>query len=145
MHFQFSFKNMNSSPSLQAYAEQKLKEKIAKFVSKPIAAHIGFSAVRHQHSLHLSLEAGDGLSVQVEHTSDGDPQALVDEVVEKLTNKLRRQKEKLKDHKGLKLTDKLETIRGEAPLAEGPDQVDAEPIDAGDIAKFEQKKRRTGR
>lgn len=136
MQFQFSFKHMDTSPALQTYAEQKLREKIEKFVSKPIAAHVMFSVLRHQHTAHLSLEAGDGFDLQVEHTSE-DMYATIDQLVDKLSRQLQKHKEKLKDHKGQKLGSNLVSMPG----AEGEEPA----VDADEILKFEQGKRRATR
>jgi putative sigma-54 modulation protein len=136
MQFQFSFKHMDTSPALQTYAEAKLRERIAKFVSKPIAAHLMFSVQRHQHTAHLSLEAGDGFDLQVEHTSE-DMYATVDQLVDKLTRQLQKHKEKLKEHKGQKLGSNLIDL--------SVDLESESPVDAADILKFEQGRRRASR
>jgi putative sigma-54 modulation protein len=143
MQFQFSFKHMATSPALQTYAEEKLGDKISKFVTKPIGAHVTFSVTRHQHTAHLSLDAGDGFKIQVEHTSE-DMYASVDELAEKLASQLRKQKEKLKEHKGVRLAQNLERVSGRTAAPEGA-ATEVEVIDAGDIPKYENgKKRATG-
>ncbi len=134
MQFQFSFRHMDTSAALQTYAEDKLRERIEKFVTKPIAAHVLFSVQRHQHTAHLSLEAGDGFDIQVETTS-GDMYASVDELVDKLTTQLKKHKEKLKDHKGVKKG----TVAAGAAFQEG------EAVDAAEILKYEAGKRRAAR
>lgn len=148
MQFQFSFKHMDSSPALQTYAEEKIREKIHKFVTKPISAHVTFSAVRHHHSAHLSLDAGDGFSVQVEHSSDDEMHAVIDELVEKLNSQLRRQKERLKEHKGVKIAQTLDAL-GSAQdalrVVDGTADANAEEVDAGDIIKYEQSRKRASR
>lgn len=129
MQFQFSFRHMDTSPALQDYAEEKLREKIDKFVTKPIDAHVFFSVMRHQHSAHLKLNAGDGFSVDVEHSSP-DMYATVDQMADKLEAQLRKHKEKLKDHK---------------PVVVAPfkDKVsDADSVDATEILKFEAGRKR---
>jgi putative sigma-54 modulation protein len=130
MQFQFSFKHMATSDALQSYAEDKFQEKIQKFVTKPMAAHVTFSVNRHQHTAHLSFRAGDGFSIEVEHTSS-DMYASVDQMVDKLSTQLKKQKEKLKDHKQTKLSTQLETVDAEE-----------DEVDAGDIIKLEQARRR---
>ena len=130
MQFQFSFKHMATSSALQTYAEGKFQEKIQKFVTKPTTAHVTFSVNRHEHTAHLSLRAGDGFSLEVEHTSS-DMYASVDTMVDKLSTQLKKHKEKLKDHKQLKISKEL-------PVATA--EVDA--VDAADILKFEAGRRR---
>jgi putative sigma-54 modulation protein len=134
MQFQFSFRHMDTSPALQNYAEEKLREKIDKFVTKPIEAHVFFSVVRHQHAAHFKLNAGDGFSVDVEHQSQ-DMYATIDEMADKLEAQLRKHKEKLKDHK---LT-QLPEFREKKPIPE-------DAVDAAEILKFEAgRKRANGR
>jgi putative sigma-54 modulation protein len=129
---------MESSEALEAYAGEKLSEPIAKFVTKAIDAHVTFSVQKHQHTAHLHLRAGDGFAVEVEHTSQ-DMYASVDQLVDKLASQLRKQKEKLKDHKAPKLTERM----AEAGVENAPVTASVrEPlVDAGDIVKFEQAKK----
>ena len=129
MQFQFSFRHMDTSPALQDYAEGKLREKIDKFVTKPIEAHVFFSVMRHQHSAHLKLNAGDGFNVDVEHTSE-DMYATVDQMCDKLEAQLRKHKEKLKAHKPAK----------HLPNFQEPAKEDT--VDAAEVLKFEQGRRR---
>lgn len=136
MQFLYSFKHMETSEALQTYTEQKLSDRIRKFVTKPIAAHITFSVVRHQHTVHVSLDAGDGFGIEVEHTSV-DMYASVDQLADKLTKQLKKQKEKLKDHKGDRMLRSI-TLVAEA---EG----DGESVDADDILKYEAARRRMAR
>jgi putative sigma-54 modulation protein len=138
MQFQFAFRHMESSPALQGYAEEKLREKIQQFVTKAIEAHVTFSVVRHSHTAHLSFKGGDGFSLDVEHTS-GDMYASIDQLVDKLTVQLKRHKEKLKDHKQVKATPELVAVVGEART---PTVAAAEVVDAGDIVKFEAARKR---
>ena len=119
MQFQFSFKHMDSSPALQSYAEEKIKEKIQKFASKPIDAHVIFSV--------------DGFNVEVEHTC-GDMYGSVDMLVDKLSSQLKKQKDKLKDHKNPKLVDNLRVIADTTELEV--------PIDADDLLKYEEARKK---
>jgi len=131
MQFLFSFKHMETSPALQTYAEQKLGDKIDKFVAKPTSAHIIFKVVRHEQTAQISLKAGDGFDVDITHTSS-DMYASIDQLADKLSTQLKKHKEKLKDHKQPKLS------RSQAE----EDEEEAETLDAGDIVKFEASRRR---
>jgi putative sigma-54 modulation protein len=123
---------MDSSPALQKYTEEKLKEKISKFVTKPIEAKVSFSVQRHSHTAHCSLVAGDGFDLEVEHTC-ADMYGSVDHIADKLVSQLKRQKEKLKDHKPEKHRRAAREVFAEA---------DGDGVDAEDILKYEQAKRR---
>lgn len=133
MQYLYSFKHMDSSPALQSYCEEKLSDRIRKFVTKPIAAHVTFSVTRHQQTVHLSLDAGDGFGIQVEHTSE-DMYASIDQLADKLTAQLKKQKEKLKDHKGNR-------SRPLTLVAES----DTDSVDADDILKYEAARQRLAR
>ncbi|MEN9834508.1 MAG: hypothetical protein RL011_701 [Pseudomonadota bacterium] len=136
MQFLYSFKHMESSEALQSYTEQKLSERIHKYVTKPIAAHVTFSVTRHQQTVHVSLDAGDGFGIEVEHTSI-DMYASVDQLSDKLASQLKKHKEKLKDHKGDRMFRSLTLIAE----ADG----DADSVDADDILKYEAARRRMAR
>jgi putative sigma-54 modulation protein len=133
MQYLYSFKHMDSSPALQSYCEEKLSDRIRKFVTKPIGAHVTFSVTRHQQTVHLSLDAGDGFGIQVEHTSE-DMYASIDQLADKLTAQLKKQKEKLKDHKGNR-------SRPLTLVAES----DNDSVDADDILKYEAARQRMAR
>jgi putative sigma-54 modulation protein len=133
MRFQFSFKHMETSEALQSYAEGKIRQEIKKFATKPVDCHLTFSVDRHKHTAHLSFNGGDGFMFQVDHTCT-DMYGSVDHMVDKLEIQLRKQKEKLKSHKGHKA--KRDIIY----LAERG--IDNAEIDAGDILKYEAARRK---
>lgn len=132
MQFQFSFKHMETSPALQTHAEEKITERIQKFVTKPDMAHVTFEVMRNQHKVHLHLAAGDGFGLECEAQSE-DMYASVDLMVDKLSSQLKKHKEKLKDHKAPKVS----TL--DMPVAQADDAVDA-----AEILKYEQGRRRAG-
>ena len=134
MQFQFSFKHMDASEALSKYAEGKLRLEIEKFSTKPIQCHISFAVDRHNHTVHCTVNGGDGFAFQVEHTCN-DMYGSVDHMVDKLEVQLRRQKEKLKSHK-----QRGPNKRNVASLV-GREFESAE-IDASDILKYEQARRK---
>jgi putative sigma-54 modulation protein len=134
MRFQFSFKHMQTSDSLAKHAESKMRTEIEKFVSKPVDCHITFSVDRFNHTAHCSFNGGDGYSFQVEHTCP-DMYGSVDHMVDKLEVQLRRQKEKLKDHKHRKPSKRSHGNSSDREFENAE-------IDALDILKFEQARRK---
>ncbi len=131
MQFQFTFKHMDASVALEDYTRSKLLEKIEKFVTKPIKASVTYAVDRHNHTAHCSFAGGDGFSFEVEHTTK-DMYASVDKLALKLEAQLKRQKEKLKDHKP------KTTLRDLTVVEEiSPDDPESVPVDASDIVKFE--------
>ena len=99
MSIQYTFKHMESSSALRDYADAKISEQLEKFVSKPTGVHVTFVVEKHEHTSQCHINGGDGLHIQVEHTSE-DMYASVDRMIDKLNIQLKKQKEKLKDHKG---------------------------------------------
>jgi len=133
MRFQFSFKHMDSSEALRNYAETKIKQEIQKFATKPVECHLTFAVDRYNHTAHLSFNGGDGFAFQVDHTCT-DMYGSVDHVVHKLETQLRKQKEKLKHHKGQKSKRDIVNIMEKS--------FDSVEIDAADILKYEAAKRK---
>ncbi|MGE0172018.1 MAG: ribosome-associated translation inhibitor RaiA [Oligoflexales bacterium] len=136
MRFQFSFKHMEVSPALQQYTEEKVKAQIDKFVTKPIEANVTFSVDKHMHRAHLALFGGDGFTVQVEHICP-DMYGSVDKLVDKLAIKLRKVKDKIKEHKGKPGTKGLGMRAQEPEVNYSNSEIDAE-----DIVKYEQRRKR---
>lgn len=130
MNCRFSFRHMKSSDSLIEYAEPKVMDKVKKFSTKPIEAHITFSLDGSDHVAHCGLVGGDGFNFQVESICN-DMYGSVDLLVDKLEKQLRRQKEKLKDHKN---SPKLTVMA--ADLSEPNDDPDSVPVDAEEMVKF---------
>jgi putative sigma-54 modulation protein len=131
MQFQFTFRHMDASPALQNYCEAKLKEKIEKFVTKPVEAHVMFSVVRQSQTAHVSLRGGDGYDLEVEETSS-DMYATVDGLVDKLVAQMKKHKEKLKDHK----------VQRASKVVEEPSEELADAMDASEVLKFERGRKR---
>ena len=95
MQCRFSFKHMKTSEALINYAEAKITQKIEKFSTKPIEAHVTFSVEGHEHIAHCGVTGGDGFNFQVD-SSCADMYGSVDLLLGKLEVQLKRQKEKLK-------------------------------------------------
>jgi putative sigma-54 modulation protein len=124
---------MDSSEALKNYAEVKLRQEIQKFATKPVDCHLTFAVDRHNHTTHLSFNGGDGFMFQVDHTYT-DMYGSVDHVVDKLETQLRKQKEKIKHHKGQKSKRDLVSVVERS--------FDNAEIDAADILKFEAAKKK---
>lgn len=128
MRFQFSFKHMEVSQSLQTYTQDKIEQVVNRFVTKPVEIRVTFAVERHLFTAHCELTGGDNFSLSVTHSSE-DMYAAVDQMAEKMNTLLRRKKEKIKTHKG---NPNIKSAR----LSEGGER-DGE-IDAADIIKYEQ-------
>ncbi|MEY4630400.1 MAG: hypothetical protein RIQ81_520 [Pseudomonadota bacterium] len=145
MQFRFAFKHMETSPALTRYAEEKILDRVQKFVTKPIEAHVTFTVEHLSHSAHCSLHGGDGFNLEVQHVC-GDMYGSIDHMVDKLATQLKRHKEKLKGHKSkrqLRLLDPMD--KNYAFSSKTEFDIDSEPVDAEDILKFEMARRRMAR
>lgn len=136
MNFKFAFKHMEVSEAIQTYTEQKLGDKIGKFVTKPIEARVTFSVDKHKTATaHCHLVGGDGFNLEVEHACE-DMYGSVDRITDKLEAQMRKHKEKLKDHR-------VRTGKGfgESDESEAEAEVEVidqkEMVDAGDIVKMQ--------
>lgn len=134
MQCRFSFKHMKTSEALINYAETKITQKIEKYSTKPIEAHVTFSVEGHEHKAHCGVTGGDGFNFQVDSAS-ADMYGSVDLLLSKLETQLKKQKEKLKQHKRPKTLKQLELVEYVAK-----DDCDNIPIDADDLIKFERAK-----
>ncbi|SMF33910.1 ribosome hibernation-promoting factor, HPF/YfiA family [Pseudobacteriovorax antillogorgiicola] len=135
MQFQFSFKHMDTSQALQDYAEEKLRTKIEKFVTKAIEVQVTFSVDRHLQHANCVLVSGDGFSLNVEHACE-DMYGSVDRMIDKLGAQLKRKKDKLKSHKN------KGTVRTMPEVDYSAQAEEAYSIDAAEIVKFEEARRR---
>lgn len=133
MQVRFSFKHMEVSDPLSNYAEEKIRDKVDKFVTKPIEAHIFFTVFKHNHKAHCSIKGGDGFNFDVE-AECGDMYGSIDMLIDKLAIQLKKRKEKLKNHK------KLSNLRM-LPVKE-TSYIEDEPMDAEDVIKFEVARKR---
>lgn len=134
MQCRFSFKHMKTSEALVEYAENKITQKIEKYSTKPIEAHVTFSVEGQEQKVHCGVTGGDGFNFQVD-ASSVDMYGSVDLLLDKLEVQLKRQKEKLKKHKRPKTLKQLELVEYVAK-----DDCDSIPVDADDLIKYEKAK-----
>lgn len=134
MQCRFSFKHMESSQALADYAKEKIVSKVERFATKPIEAHVTFEVDSNQHHVHVNVHGGDGFNIQIDATSI-DMYASIDLMIDKLEARLKKQKEKLKDHKTTKHLTDLEFIE-----PTDKEDCDSVPVDAADVIKLEKVK-----
>lgn len=131
MECRISFKHMETSEALSTYAQSKIVQKIQRYATKPIEAHITFSVEHNTHCAHVNVFSGDGFDIQVD-ASTGDMYSSIDMVVDKLDQKLRRVKEKLKHHKNNHNIRYLNSRQKSSYQ-----DCDSVPVDAADLIKYE--------
>jgi len=86
MRVTFSFRNMESSDAVKAYASEKIA-KIQKYMRAPLHAEFTFSMERHLHRVDLTV-TGDGHQYAV-HGHSEDMYASIDLVMDKIDRQVR--------------------------------------------------------
>ena len=131
MQFSFSFKHMETSEALENYAREKIKEKLQKFVTKTVETNVSFTVESRLHIARVTVAGGDRFNMDISAECP-DMYGSVDLVVDKLAGKLKKHKDRLKNHKKVS---NLKTL----PVRQVWDELDADavPIDAEDLIKYE--------
>lgn len=89
-------RHMNVGDSLRDTASTKLTEVCEKYFSRPIEAHIVFD--KHNHGFIADIQVHVGRNIMVQgHFEAGDAYVAFEGALEKVTGRLRRYKNKLKD------------------------------------------------
>jgi putative sigma-54 modulation protein len=141
MEFRAYFKHMDSSLPLFAYAEKKVSEKVDKFVRNAIEGHITFSIENNtDNRVHFHLVAGGGFKLDISAEHELSMYSAVDLLVDKLEKKLRRHKERLRNHKFSAAQLELANLDVQA-LKGAQEEVGEEPVDASYVLKFERARR----
>ncbi len=96
MQVMTTFRHMEQSEALKAYAEEKL-ERVTKYIDEPITAQVYFSVEKIRHIVEIVI-TGRGITTKASEATS-DMYAAVDMVLDKIERQLKRYKEKLKDHK----------------------------------------------
>lgn len=92
-----TFRQMEQSDALKAYAEEKL-ERVAKYIDEPINAQVYFAVEKKiRHIVEIVITA-KGISTKASEATN-DMYAAIDAVIDKIERQLRRYKEKIKAHK----------------------------------------------
>lgn len=110
MNVTTTFRHMEQSEALKAYAEEKL-ERVKKYIEGPITAQVYFSVEKIRHIVEIVISAR-GVNTKASEATN-DMYAAVDAAIDKIERQLKRYKEKLKGHKpsseenGRKLTKQI--------------------------------------
>ncbi len=132
MQIRFTFKHMETSSSLEQYARSKVDDRVAKWVTKPVEAHIYFDVQRELHRVKCTIKGGDGFNFEVESVTL-DMYGSIDILVDRLAGQLRKQKEKIKNHKGVSHIRKLHIAKKTTHEFDS----DSISVDAEDLIKYE--------
>lgn len=96
MNVTTTFRHMEQSEALKAYAEEKL-ERVKKYIDGPISAQVYFTVEKIRHIVEIVVSAR-GVNTKASEATN-DMYAAVDAVIDKIERQLKRYKEKLKEHK----------------------------------------------
>ncbi|MEI6306591.1 MAG: ribosome-associated translation inhibitor RaiA, partial [Deltaproteobacteria bacterium] len=92
-----TFRHMEQSDALKAYAEEKL-DRVAKYIDEPINAQVYFTVEKKiRHIVEIVITAR-GISTKASDATN-DMYAAIDAVIDKIERQLKRYKEKIKAHK----------------------------------------------
>ncbi|MGA7827361.1 MAG: ribosome-associated translation inhibitor RaiA [Geobacteraceae bacterium] len=96
MQITTTFRHMESSEPLKAYAQEKL-EKVQKYIDEPIVAQVFLTVEKIRHSAEITITA-KGITIKASEETN-DMYAAIDAVTDKIERQLRRYKERIKAHK----------------------------------------------
>lgn len=92
-----TFRHMEQSDALKAYAEEKL-ERVTKYIDSPINAQVYFSVEKKIRHIVEIVVNSKGISTKASEATH-DMYAAIDAVIDKIERQLVRYKEKIKAHK----------------------------------------------
>jgi putative sigma-54 modulation protein len=99
MQLSVTFRHMDATDALKAYAQEKV-ERIRKYFPDPIKAHVVFACDRgYNHVADVMITLHNGIVIKGEETTE-DMYSSIDLVMAKIERQCRRYKEKIRNHKG---------------------------------------------
>jgi len=96
MQITVTFRHMESSDALKAYAAEKV-QKIAKYLPQAVSAHVIMWVEKINHHVEIFIDAG-ALHCRKKSYSQ-DMYKTIDEVADKITREVKKHREKLLSHK----------------------------------------------
>jgi ribosome hibernation promoting factor len=97
MQIMVTFRHVESTPALRAYAEEKLG-RVKKYLHRPIDAHVILSVTKERHIAEITLNADHVTMFAQEETHD--LYSAIDLAVGKLEHQAQKLKAKRESHKG---------------------------------------------
>lgn len=119
MQVTVTFRHMETSEPVRAYAEEKL-ERIKKYIDEPIDAQVVLSVEKKiRHRAEVTLVA-KGITIKGTEVTN-DMYAAIDAVVDKIERQIKRYREKIKQHKPLSGRERqvMKTVVEAASVDEG--------------------------
>ena len=114
MRINVTFRHMEATDALRDHAEKRVR-RVAKYVHRPIDAHVILSVVKRRHIAEVVLNADRATMTAKEET--GDLYSAIDLAGDKLEQRARKHTEKLTNHKG---RNRVRRIAPDVPAVEAP-------------------------
>lgn len=90
-------KQIDVGDALRQHVEEKLGDAVKKFFNHPLDANVTFSREGHMFRADITVHAGRGITLQSNSTA-GEPYPAFDQAAERIAERLRRHKNRLKRH-----------------------------------------------
>ena len=137
MQTHFVFRQMETSPALQTYAEERL-EKIKRYVADPLKVNATFSVHKFNQTAQFEVVLRNGLQLHASESTEN-MYSSVDLALAKMERQVRRYRKRIRQHKqheGRSAKVRLnviaaEHITDEIALEQERQQASVTPIDAG--------------
>src|SRR3989475_11292720 len=97
MQINVTFRHVEPTPALRAYAEEKL-ERVKKYLRRPVDAHVILSVAKERHVAEITLQADHVTMFSKEATHD--LYSAIDLALDKLEHQAQKLKAKRRHHKG---------------------------------------------
>lgn len=112
MRINVTFRHMEATDALRDHAEKRIR-RVAKYVHRPIDAHVILSVVKRRHIAEVVFNADRTTMTAKEET--GDLYSAIDLAGDKLEHRARKHTEKLKSHKLPAPSRRLKEVAPELP------------------------------
>ena len=124
MQIAVTFRHMDASEAVRAYAEEKVA-RVKKYIEEPIDAQVFLSVEKKiRHKAEVTIIA-KGITIKGSEETN-DMYAAVDAVVDKIERQLKRYKEKIKEHKPT--SGRERQVEKRVVAAESIDEGGGEPV-----------------
>ena len=120
MRINVTFRHMEATDTLREHAEKRVR-RIAKYVHRPVDAHVILSVVKRRHIAEVVLNADRATMTAKEET--GDLYSAIDLAGDKLEQRARKHTDKLKSHKLSPRTRRVQIAPPEVPVLAQPREV----------------------
>jgi putative sigma-54 modulation protein len=97
MQFSVTFRHMEPTESLKAYAKERM-ERIRKFLPDPISCHVVLSTERHNHRIDVNFHLHNGLSIAGHETTEN-MYSSIDLCIAKIERQVRKYKGKIEEQR----------------------------------------------